>query len=59
MTPQQLKEIYERDRLREAIRRAPCRQNSIPCSWPCDNDPSEHGPCWKQLALNQPQEPES
>jgi len=38
--------------LEEAVRRAPCHQNSIPCSWPCGNDPADHGPCWKQIALN-------
>lgn len=39
------------DRLENAIIRAPCSQNGIPCMWPCDNDPSDHGPCWKQAAL--------
>ena len=38
--------------LEEAVRRAPCHQNSMPCSWPCGNDPADHGPCWKQTALN-------
>ena len=41
----------EIERLREAIIRAPCSQNRIPCRWPCDNDPEDHGPCWKQAAL--------
>ena len=39
--------------LKAAIIKAPCRQNRIPCQWPCDNDASERGPCWKQLALRE------
>lgn len=38
----------ENARLREAIKRAPCRQNGIPCMWPCESEE----PCWKQVALN-------
>jgi len=36
---------------REAIIRAPCHQDSIPCRWPCDNDIARNGMCWKQKAL--------
>ena len=41
----------EKETLREAIKRAPCHQNRIPCRWPCDNDPSDFGPCWKRAAI--------
>ena len=48
----------EIERLREAIIRAPCSQNRIPCRWPCDNDPEDHGPCWKQAALANKEPPQ-
>lgn len=41
----------ENERLERAIRKAPCSQNSVPCSWPCNNDLMDNGRCWKQIAL--------